>query len=291
MKRNFIAKLAFAFLAISISTACFAEKNLIITLDRDDLFDFHQVVGSKSPLEITNFNHPNARREVVDIILLLQALTLGGVDVNIKFEQGAYYARNLYLLEQGKLALSPDTVWQQDIDKISEHVYISDTIIEDGEFYAGFYTSPNNHKALKAKSLTDLKQLRFVSNKHWSADWKALSDLSPITLVDEPKWLSMARSILHDHYDAMLISFRSDPSLQVYVPELQAVLVPIPNLKIQLRGSMHYIVSKNHPDGAMLFKALNKGIAMLKQQGRYKKAYQEVGFFNQYAQNWQLIEP
>ncbi|MCP4321002.1 MAG: hypothetical protein GY787_03950, partial [Alteromonadales bacterium] len=66
-------------------------------------------------------------------------------------------------------------------------------------------------------------------------------------------------------------------------------LVPVPDIKIGLQGTRHFAVSKRHPKGKEVIKALDAGIKLMKEQGIVDKAYSDSGFFNEKVKHWNKI--
>ena len=91
----------------------------------------------------------------------------------------------------GHLAALATTCWRSDLLAYAEEIYMSDAMILDGKSLVGIYTHPNNQHALTCKSLADFIQLRFVSNRDWSADWNTLKQLGIQHCVDVKTWRQM----------------------------------------------------------------------------------------------------
>lgn len=264
------------------STDAFAN----IVIERSGYKSYVAFLKGRDPLTITEFSGSNTPRSVIELILLQQALHLGGYDKPLKFEFAPNYARILRHVAQGTYALSGNTAWKHDLENDAKSYYISQEIIKSGMFEAGLYTTFD-----KANQLTeeDLPNLTAVSSRFWIADWRALSQLPLKALYDVPSWSSMLDMVLSNRIDFLLQPFNGSEDLTVVTKGTR--LAPIKNIKLILVGTRHFYVSKNHPEGEAIYKALEKGLTQLKQQNRIEKAFKQSGFINEKVADWKTLNP
>ncbi len=260
--------------AIPITKA--AEPKVDIYIRDDVLTDYVAFLDGRSPLSISEFSTKRIRRDVVDMIIAQQALQLGGFEPRFKYHSGKINFRNTRMLEQGKLLISFDSYWQKDAQAIAEHVYISDPVIRVGEYYAGVYSHPDNTRVQQSLSLEDFQSLSAVSTPRWRSDWQTLEQLPLKKLVREDEWLAQARMVSMQWVDFMLMPMM--PQYDNYYQLENIALKANPNLVVLIEDSRHFVISKKHPHGERAFFALQKGLAILRQQGRISKAYKEAGF-------------
>ncbi|UTJ05278.1 hypothetical protein [Arcobacter roscoffensis] len=278
----------FISLFFTISNINASNITLDMLIEENVLKDYKNFTEDKNPLKIKNFSHTSSRRSVVEIVLFQQALYLGGnYKVNLNFIKSPTYLRELQQLKQGKAITTATSIWSHDLKELKKHVYISKALIRNNEFEAGLYTISSNKKALSAKSLKDIQSLKAVSNKYWIPDWKTLYKLKPKKLIHVIKWKYMTRMVSIQRADFLLAPFQSKEDLSFQTENI--VFVPIPNLKVGLEGTRHFAISKAHPKAKEIFKALNKGIEILRKEGLITKAYKQSGFFNKKVHNWKKL--
>jgi hypothetical protein len=270
------------FIGFAASSKAATDK-IILTVQTDSYEDYLCLLNDRAALDITDFKGECSRRDVVDIILLQQALQLGGLAIPITFRTGNYELRNRQLLEEGFLLVSVDTFWLTEAKKVQDHLYISEPMLRNGEYIAGIYTSPKNKKALASRSLKQIQQLSGVSSRNWTADWAAMQQLGLTQLVDEPIWVSQVKLVDRQFVDFMLAPFSVDFAKNGVLLEL------IPDIALKLNDSRHFVLSKKHPLSEAAFKALNAGIAKMRQAGTIHKAYSDAGFFYAIEHNWKII--
>ena len=244
---------------------------------RDDVYhDYIQFLAGRPPQNITDFSGQFIRRDVVDMIIAQQALHLGGFDRTFNYQVGKINFRNTKLLEQGKLLISFDTYWYEDAKSLAAKIHISDAVIRKGEYFAGIFASPKNKKVFNLHNLSDFNQLSSVSTPRWRTDWKTLSQLPLKDLVEENEWLSQVRMVSMQWVDFMLMPLMPQVNNQYVLEDIQ--LTAVPNVLVLLDDSRHFVISKLHPDGDRAFTALQKGLALLREQGAIEKAYRQAGF-------------
>lgn len=273
----------FLFTSPFVSCLSLANANNVLIYIRDDVYnDYVSFVNQRDVLEIKNFSGKSIRRDVVDMIIAQQALKLGGFTNEFKYSPGKVNFRNTKMLQEGKLLISFDSYWKSDANELADKLYISSPLIRKGEYVAGVYTSPQNKKVLKVKTLEGLSKLTAVSTPKWKTDWDTLKSLQLKDLIREDSWLSMARMVNLQWVDFMLMPFNGKDDQSFKVRNIH--LVPVKNIAILLKDSRHFVISKSHPYGKAAHIAINKGLKILRSRGTIKKAYIEAGFFVQSSQ-------
>ena len=259
------------FLLLSTFQVYGNDNKSVVIFIRDDVYhDYSRFLNGRKPLEVKDFSGAYIRRDVVDMIIAQQALSLGGFTKPFRYHKGNVNYRNTKLLEDGQLLLSFDSVWSVDAKQLVESVYISDPVIRDGEYYAGIFTSPNNKKVQQVKQLADFKQLTAVSTPRWQTDWQTLSALPLKELLREDEWLGQVRTVSMQWVDFMMMPLM--PSLNNRYTLENIELVAVPNLVLQLNDSRHFIISKSHPDGkAALCCNSKRACAAFVKQAQLKK--------------------
>lgn len=223
------------------------------------------------------------------MIILQKALYLGGESRTVAFNpKDSLTLREVTPLIKGESLLYGSTLWFETIRDYQGSLYISEPLIRYGEFEAGFYTSINNEKALNT-TIETLNQLTVVTSRQWIADWRALhnSPVQPINFMGP--WVEMLNMVEYQVVDAMLINFSLKDDLSLFFDG--KTYIPIPNIKIMLPDSRHFVVSKNHPDGKRVFEALNKGLKIMRQSGQIESFYRQAGFINSQVTQWKLANP
>lgn len=264
-----------------------ANQTIVAAVDEDIITDYQLFVGERDPLLINYFGGPGARRDVIELVLLQQALDLGGFKDKVTLRPENSYLRILKLVADGKVALSGALMWREDIKPYASHLFKTKAVVKEGEFIAGLYTRADNQLALQANTLEKISQLSAASNRHWNADVKTLAELGIKNIYFSTYWVQIVRMVVANRADVTLAPFQVNPDMKVMVDNLE--LVPIPGIKVALPGSRHWPVSKNHPKGEEIFAALVRGIEELERKNIIQRAYEECGFFHPQVTNWTLL--
>ncbi|MBE1300200.1 MAG: hypothetical protein GJ680_09875 [Alteromonadaceae bacterium] len=184
--------------------------------------------------------------------------------------------RNTKLLEEGKLLLSFDSYWLSDAEQMRDFIYISEPVIRNGEYYAGIFASPKHPSIFSVKSIGDLRKYTAASTPKWKTDWETLESLSLKELIREDEWVSQAQMVSKMLVDFIMMPFHASISEIYKLDNIE--LKPVPDIALLLNDSRHFVVSKKHPLGREVFKALSDGLLQLREVGQIEKAYKEAGF-------------
>lgn len=282
MKRLIVSILIVLFSGIVI-----AEERIPLIVPNDVFKDYKKLIKGKSIHKITDFSGEGSRRDTVEVILVQQALRLGGLHENIRFVKSPNYTRYIKDLKDGKAALTASSMPGIDLQNNKDQLYASYPMIRAKEFEAGFYTVKTNKKALSAKTVHDIRQLTALSNRRWKSDWKTLKQLKFKKLLHTGNWSSMVKMVHKGRADFLLAPFQPTGDMSFEAEGI--LLVPVPNLKIGIMDSRYYGISKRYPKGAVILEALNRGLTKLRKKGLIRKAYRDSGFFNSRVSDWILV--
>ncbi len=246
---------------------------------------YKHYIQDKNPLLLSEL--PDSNRDIAELVIVQQAIIKGGLDVdNFIITSGPTNARIMSTLEEGKADVKGTSAWYKEINK--EKLLITIPSIDRGEFIVGFYTSNTNYKALESISKADIRDLTFVSSSQWIADWATLLKLKPKKLEDTPLWKNMVKLVGNNRIDVLLAPFQSSDNMSFSSDGY--TFIPIPNLKIALVDTRNFVVSKDSPHSLDIYKALNKGLELMRKEGLVTKFYTDSGFYNEKVEDWVLIK-
>ncbi len=261
-----------------------AGEPLLPALIPDDvLLDYQRFLAGRDPAAITDYGGALSRRDVVEVVLIHQALARQDRKLRLSMAPMPTSQRLQAELRIGHAACSATTYWREDFPQ-PDGLLFSDAVLLEGEFEAGLYTTPGNAQALAARQLRDVQQLRVLSNNTWRVDWQTLEQLGMANVQHVASWNLMPRMLQQGRADLLLAPFQPTPDLALVVDGVR--LVPIPGLKVSMRGTRHFLVSATHALGPRLLDQLNAGLAKLRQQGLVRRAYEQSGFFNAKVAGW-----
>ncbi len=263
------------------------EGRFVVAVPTDVLEDCRKFLRGRDPQSVTDFGGPFTRRDVVEVVLLQQALRRGGWNQRVELEALPNVARILREIEWAHAACSGTSFWREDIPAASTSFYFSDATVEMGQFEAGLYTVATNQRAMAAQSLADVQRLTALSNRGWIVDWRTLEQLGVVHLQHVGQWPAMPKMVAGGRADFLLAPFQASADLSLTVDAIR--LVPIPKLKIGLRGTRHFLVSRRHAGAAALLDGLNAGLSTLRQKGVIRQAYEQSGFFNPRVAQWTTL--
>jgi ABC-type amino acid transport substrate-binding protein len=219
---------------------------------------------------------------LAELLILCKALELGGLNPAFEFKNIPDYLRILNDSANSVTLMPGFGIWKTDINP--DLFYISEPLLKEKEFVKGIYTVPGNKKLLAIKSYSELKNYMVATNQNWSHDNAEISCItSKVTTAGSNPHL-MARMIVARRADFMLFPFFNSPDLHGYFNDIR--LVPVKGVKVAFNESIHFIVSKKHPQGLMVYEALQKGLKELHADGTLSYIYKKIGFFNPQVKDW-----
>jgi len=255
-----------------------------IAVPKDVHEDFLKLLGERDPISIDRYDGPGSRRDVVEVLLMHQALSLGGFQGDIKVVSFDGYKRTVQKVQLGHFGAFGPSAWESAMTRQENTLLFTEPLILEGEFEAGLYTSPRNKKALAIKDFSGLYDLSSVSNRNWEKDWTLLESMSLKQIHHTLHWISMAKMVAAQRVDFVLAPFPPREDLIIKVNDIE--LIPIPGLKVYLSGSRRWIVSAHHSQGQEAYDAIQNGLRQLREKGLVTRAYIESGFFNRLTRDW-----
>ena len=258
---------------ISVPATVHLEKNYLAFMD------------NRTPNQITSFSSPYASRNVVSLVLIQTALHLGGLtDVEFEFHLVPNSERERAEVKSGRVVVGSQDYWDYDFD---DTVYRSDPVITDGTFEKGLYTHPANASMLSVRRREELKDRSAVIVGTWKGDIALLQSLEIKDVHAVYDFQTIAKFLDLGRADFTLLEFSSKPNMSVSISGQP--LVPVPGIKVALPGNRCWMVSKKHPQGEQVYKALSIGMKKLQQDGTIKRALTESGFLQKRVAGWRVI--
>lgn len=251
--------------------------------------DYQRFLANRDVRAVTYYGGAYARRDVIELVLMLQALSLGGFTHPIQFVDEENYFRSIRNVIDGKTLSVGGTIWYQDLINQQNQLHISAPIVQEGQFVVGLYTSPKNQRALASKNLAQLTQLKVATSRQWKPDLNTLQHMGFDKIMFTPNWVNIARMLNAGRVDLSLSPVANNPTKEINVDGIK--LIPIEGIKIAISGSRHWPVSKKHPLADEFYRALSLGIAQLRAKGTIERAYRECGFFHPELEQWTLLNP
>ena len=275
-------------LALFASVYSHAESAVVVAVNEDIPQDYYRFLHGRNPLEIQTYSGDGARRDIIELVLLMQALNLGGFTQKVELRIEPSYLRILRGIADGRFISSGALMWKTDIDMLPEAFSTSRPLVKEGEFIVGIYTTLKNQKALSSITPATITELNVVTNPQWKSDVQTLKELGFKRITYSPNWVNMARMIEAGRADITLAPFQMTNNMSIEVGDVN--LYPLKGIKVAISGSRHWPISRKHAQGDAFFQALERGIMQLEAKGIIQKAYRECGFFHPEIAQWKLLE-
>lgn len=262
---------------------------LRLAIHRDVHADYLRFLGRRDALTLTEFGGNWSRRDVVETVLLQQALARGDLAQPLRFVIADSYGRLLKMLSQGDADLSASSAWKMDADDHPGRLAVSRAVIGQGRFEAGLYF-PEGHEGLEivARDPHALADYTAVCSSDWRPDILTLQALGVKVLLTE-NWNSMLGMLRKGRADFVLAPFQPNADFRISREDL--VLLPVEGVKVGLVGSRHFLVSQAGSDWREWLAKLNRGLLALEKEDVIARAYEQSGFHDSRVQEWRRIGP
>jgi len=224
---------------LTIFAPLLQAETFSIATPKDVYKDFLIFVDSRDVNTIKSYKGPGARRDVIEVVLMFQALILGGYQGDMEIVPFDGYKRTLQLLQSGQLGAYGPSAWDSAEARENKQLLLSEPLVLEGEFEAGLYTAKTNTAALGSTSSDDLKHLTSVSNRNWEKDWALLESMGLKHMHHTLHWVSMVKMVAAKRAGFVLAPFTHTDKLRIKIDKIE--LVPIPGLKVVLAGSRHWL--------------------------------------------------
>ncbi|MFC3851814.1 hypothetical protein ACFOSD_04105 [Salinispirillum marinum] len=255
----------------------------VVLVSSNAFQDYERFLNGRDPVSITDFSGPYSRRDVVEMVLVKQALHLSGVAVPFTFAAEDDPDRIIEALRDGSALAAGNTFWLDHLTPHYDELRITTALINRGEFEVGFYVHPD----AVVRENSDLRSRRQISTAQWKQDWDSLHSLGFDALLHWDTWPDQVNAVMTGDISFLLAPFQNGDDMVLQLGENR--LVPIPGIKLGLIGSRHMAVSRAHPDGALFNSALQLGLLRLKREDRIRQAYLDSGFLHPGVTDWVLI--
>jgi hypothetical protein len=221
---------------------------------------------------------------VLDSALIARALLLSGVKAEFKIVTIPNSAREREMIYEGLADIAGTTQWDFYKEKFSANCLFSSTVIPDGFFEKGLYTTKEKSESIRIGSNKDISKYTFALNKNWVVDWKTLSDLHPKTIYDTPTRETMFSMVFHGRADITLQGFSANPDLSIEENGMR--LYPIKGAKVVLNGTRHFMINKNNRE---LYEAIERGLKIMKNDASLMTILKQSGFYNASTESWKIL--
>lgn len=230
-----------------------------------------------------------SQRAVADIHIFQQAISSSNLGISIKLKAESANMRRAFILAQaGRVITFTETYSHADIVDKRDDFYISQIVLAKGEYPVGLYTSIDNHRA-RAMAANQLSQLTAATHPQWHTDWRILESMNLKHIYPVESMIEALNLVARQEADILLKAFQGGEDFEF--SHNSHKLVPILGVKVFFPDSRHFLVSKKHPDGDLLFEALDIGLSNMRQRGDIKKIYQRFGVMDQRVNDWEIVNP
>ncbi|WP_143247632.1 hypothetical protein [Agaribacterium haliotis] len=222
-------------------------------------------------------------RGFYETLIACKALRAAGWQMPLTMLDAPSHARAIRLLEDGRADILTESAWLSDGD--TSKVYVSDALIRRGYFVKGLYSLTDHPILLSAQPQRDYKNYKGITVEFWHHDKAALNSITDNSVLTA-QHTRMHQMLMAGRADFTLYKFSTRDDLLTNIEGVPAL--PVPGVKVALDGSRHFLINKNKPYARALLRAINEGMAFLR-QSEDLEAF--VGTSPKQVRNWILLNP
>lgn len=267
----------------SFSLAKDSEINVSIAISKNILSTFKSWTTDKNCWEVTDYEAKHSNRGAAEIVLICKAFHLGGLNAKLDFYVTPNYTRSLLLAQQKKVHMTGESIWKDQAD--SSRFYVSPPVLRINEMEKGIYTTKDHPMMKYVQSFEDIRHYRGVTLPNWHHDWGLLRSLTK-KVMSAPSSISVHKMIEKNRADFTLAEFSSSMTFELG----KVILYPVPNVKVTIKQSRHFIVRKDMENSLKIITALNKGVVKMRSLGKIREIYTKTGFITPKTSDWKELK-
>jgi len=213
-------------------------------------------------------------------MLVCKALQLGGFNAPLSFNSMPNYSRSLFEAYKGTITIPGDSIWQSQIS--SKHFYTTPPIFTEGEFQKGFFALPDKRKEIEEnininkekgiKTIQTLQDYIVITSENWIFDLAAIKKLK-LTYLSTTKTENMCNMIQRGRGDLYFGELIMIGNKKIVFNCNGLILEPIKGIKVAFTESRHFVVSKSISNSEEIYKALRRGLTILRESGEIENAF------------------
>lgn len=269
----------FSLVALASSNAISA----VILIPSEVLSDYKSLVGDRIPADIRDFRGKGSRREVVEVILLLQALNAGDYTHEVRLRTSPSEAQSMRLLAAGEANLLGTTQWKQTLERFESRIEPSFTAIRAGEYHFGLYGC----KGQLSGATANFASISVVADKRRAVEWSALQQAGFKSLTDFSTREARAKMVCLARVQATVAEFPSSSNLDINRGGY--TLAPYEGVKLVVDASRHYAISTSAVGHDAVSLAVNRGLKVIRRKGVVRRALLQFGMHHPKTDGWRQI--
>ena len=236
----------------------------------------------KQAIELTHMDMSDASKGIIRLVILEQALHKAGLVAKIELVSSPNAKRSQLMVQSGEVLVSTkltiDNSTPKDILKSSE-------LPDYNNLIRGVYGLKSNHALMNVKTLEGLRNFSAVTTAYRDSDINTLQEIDSIELYLAHNIESVFKMVSYRDIDFTLLDVEKENERK----HKNMTLFLVPGLLIQTDSSMHYFISAKHQHGQMVHHTLEKGLAIMSEQGLITKYFHQISQLEPYLQSWNII--
>jgi len=288
MLRKLTIYLVSSMLSISVIASTGIPITVPVALTEAKEMNYQKILlqKRKKAVDFTAIDMKHVGRNVISLIIFVQALDRAGLAVNFEFVTGPNERRNSALVQSGDVLLSMRTLEENHTLK---GTLKSSPLLDSEHLLQGIYGLKSNHALMNVKTLEELRKFSAVTNHQWKNQIKFLQGIGLPQLELSYSRESILKHIAVRNVDFTILALSNYRTSDFQIQTTEITLTPVPGLLFMTKGIYQFIIAEHHPDGQRVYQALEKGLGIMREQGLIKKYYQQLLPHRTDLPNWKIL--
>ncbi len=255
----------------------------IVLVPSDVLGDYKSLVGDRAPAMLRDYRGKGSRREVVEVVLLLQALDAAEYPHPIVLRTSPSEAQSMRALAAGQANLLGTTLWKSSLKKFESRIKPSFTVIRSGEYQLGLYGC----KGQLSGAEPVMSSMSVVADKQQAVVWSALqgAGFKSLDYFETPE--ARAKMVCLARVRATVAEFPSSTHLEVSRGGF--TLAPFKGVTLVVDASRHYPISNSATGSDLVTLAVNRGLKIIRRKGMIRRALLQSGLHHPEVKDWSRV--
>lgn len=220
---------------------------------------------------------------LTEYLIFCNALTRANAEYDIRLSGYPINERMLDALEAESLDASAVGIWSNEAARDS--LVLSAPLFRKNEFVKGLYTTAP--MVARFSTFAAITQALTLTNQNWHIDWE-LMKCAGMTLIHVNQYEYMFNMLARGRGELIPLTFGATAQMQRQ--PFQTTLYPVEGYKLVFPDTTHFVLREQNLDAPALFEELNRGLAILRDEGAIESVYQRLGILNARVADWQPIQ-
>ncbi len=277
-----ILLLLFHYIGFSIAYASTTKPVIQVGTYQDHLSTINTFTDKHGcpPLDTASIDE---NQILTEYLIFCNALKRTNANYEIQLTGYPINERMLDDLVEGNLDVTAVGIWSNEATR--DGLVLSAPLFRKNEFVKGLYTTDS--LVTRFSSFEAITRALTLTNQNWYLDWE-LMKCAGLTLIHVNQYEYMFSMLARGRGELIPLTFSYKPDMQRQ--PFETPLYPVEGYKLVFPDTTHFVLNQEEERNAELYQQLNRGLALLREEGAIQSVYQRLGLLNERVADWKTIQ-